>query len=268
MGRVGVTRKWRFAGLLLVILLLSATAQAEEIEAEPHRVSLGVGVVSGAQLDRGYSPLIYSGVQGAVEVGYSQGSDGRERSLWLGYSSGAMESRHGRNLESFSLSFLVATMYRLGEESPFYLGWSNDNQFNSRTIGGFLNFTGRSDYFTSFGPAAKYSQGFQLFGQEFSVDVLSHVQLLGFYLPSGYVSSLPRGFGYEPGGFFESFAGSVFLFHPGSAVSAGLRPELQWYWREGTSLAVSYSYEFVALRNVHTSRRSRGHFLLSLRMSL
>ncbi len=268
MGRVGVTRKWRFAGLLLVILLLSATAQAEEFEAAPGRVSLAGGLVSGAQLDRGYSPMIFSGAQPGVEVAFFQHRESGERSYWLGYSSGAMQNRHGRSLESLTLSFLVATLYRLGDESPFYLGWSNDNQFNSRSIDGFLNFTGRSDYFTAFGPAAKYAQGFRLFGQEFSVDVFSHVQLLGFYLPSGYVSSLPRGFGYEPGGFFESFAGSVFLFHPGSAVSAGLRPELQWYWREGTSLAFSYSYEFVALRNVHTSRRSRGHFLLSLRMSL
>ena len=263
---MGRTLTWMFRGLLLAAFLVSATAQAEEPAS--HRVSMGLGLVSGAQLDRGYSPLIYSGVQGAVEAGYSHRADGRERSFWLGYQSGAMQSRHGRNLESRSVSFLVATMYRLGEESPFYLGWSNDNQFHSRSIDGFLNFTGRSDYFTSFGPAAKYSTGFRLFGQAFSVDVLSHVQLLGFYLPSGYVSSLPRGFGYEPGGFFDSFASSVFLFHPGSAISAGLRPELQWFWGDGSSLAFSYSYEFVALSNVHTSRRSRGHFLLALRMSL
>ena len=194
--------------------------------------------------------------------------EGRESSWRLGFSSGAIQNRHGRNLESRSLSFLAVNLYQLGDQSRFSLGWSNDNQFHSRNIDDFLNFTGRSDYYTSFGPAGKYSQGFELFGQEFFFDVVSHVQLLGFYLPSGYVSSLPRGFGYEPGGFFRSLAGSIFLFYPGSAISLGFRPELQWSWGGKSSLSFSYNYEFVSLRHVHLSRRSQGDFLLSLRMAL
>lgn len=255
-----------WGGLLLFFLLASASAQAQET-VPPRNLTIGAGLLSASQIDRGYSPLIFSGLQGSVEATYSRVTDGKESIRTFGFSSGALQNRHGRNLQSLSLSFLVVTLYQLGE-SPFSLGWSNDNQFNSRNIDHFLNFTGRSDYFTSFGPAAKYSHEFDLFGQEFSFGALSHAQLLGFYIPSGYVSSLPSGFGYEPGGFFSSTVDSAFLFHPGSAVSLGLRPELQWSWSENSSLAFSYNYEFIALRNVHTSRRSQGNFLVSLRMGL
>lgn len=260
--------RWFQIGALSTLSLLAAPASAEEPDPRSHRLTVGGGVVSAAQLERGYSPLIFAGPLAAAELTYHRGRGGRENLFRLGFSSGALQNRHGRSLDTLTLRFLVVNLFPIGDDSPFRVGFSNDNQFNSRNIQGFINFTGRSDYFTSFGPAATFDHDFAVFGQTFSFNALGHIQLLGFYLPSGYVSSLPRGFGYEPGGFVGSLLGSSFLFHPGSAISLGLRPELEWSWRPSSSLVVSYNYDLVALRHVHPSRRSQGHLLLSLRVDL
>lgn len=186
----------------------------------------------------------------------------------LGYTSGQTQNRFGRNLESTSVSLLALTLYQIDPDSRFRWGWANSNQFNSRTPEDFLNYTGRSDYFTSFGPAANVSLPFGFLNQDFSFQANAHVQLIGFYIPSGYINSLPKGFGHDENGFVSAVYNSAFLFHPGSAVNFGLIPTLQWSLSENSSLGLTYSYDYTSLQNVHPSRRSRGNYLLSLTMKL
>lgn len=224
--------------------------------------------MTGTQVDEGYSPLIYTGFQGSANITYTSIDDGKENIWILGYASGQSQNRFGRNLESTSVSLLALTLYQVDQESRFSWGWANNNQFNTRTPGDFQNYTGRSDYFTAFGPAMKYTIPFRLLNQEFSFQALSHFQLIGFYIPSGYVSSLPKGFGYEQNGFVASVYNSAFLFYPGSAVNLGLIPALQWGLSENSSLGLTYSYDYTSLQNVHPSKRSRGNYLLSLTMKL
>ena len=247
----------------LLFMVLSTEAHSQE-----RHLSVGGGFLTGSQVDEGYSPLLFSGAQGSFNLTYTK-LDGAKENIWmLGYASGQTQNRFGRSLESTSVSLLALTLYQFDQESRFRWGWANSNQFNSRTPGGFQNYTGRSDYFTAFGPAMKYELPFRLLNQEFSFQTLSHLQLIGFYIPSGYVSSLPKGFGYDQDGFAASVYNSAFLFHPGSAVNLGLIPTLQWGLSDNSSLGLTYSYDYTSLQNVHPSKRSRGNYLLSLTMKL
>ncbi len=254
--------------LILVSLVVSGSPSSEATLTESRMISVGGGLLSAHQVDRGYSPLIFSGRQGSANATYSKLRGHRERVWALEYSSGTLQNRHGRNLECWSLSWLGLFLYQPHEESPFSWGWSNSNNINRRTIDDFLNYTGRTDYFTSFGPAAKYSLSFGFGKHELTFQVLGHLQLLGFYIPSSHVSSMPRGFGYEQNGFGNAVLNSAFLFHPGSAINFGLRPGLKLKLGENNSVGLSYLYDYSSLSHVHSSQRSRGSLGLSLTMGI
>ena len=70
--------RWISTGLLLLVLLVSITVQAEEGSSTSQSLTLGAGLVSASQLDRGYSPLIFSGTQAAVEATYARERGERE----------------------------------------------------------------------------------------------------------------------------------------------------------------------------------------------
>jgi hypothetical protein len=254
---------------LLILLLWSAmwVGHAAADSSRTSHVSAGAGLLSAAVIDEGYSPLQFSGTQGALNIGYARATQSKENLLRFGYSAGTLQNRHGRNLETLTVDFLVAALYRW-DDSPFSVGWAQGNQFHSRTIDDFLNFTGRADYFSAIGPAAQYATPLQFANQRLSFRALGHVQVFGFYIPSGYVSSLPKGFGYEQSGFLKSVYRSAFLFHPGSAVHIGVTPELQWQIGENSRLGLGYAYNYSTFRQIHPSTFSHGNYLLSLQVGL
>jgi hypothetical protein len=255
-------------GLILLSLAATVSAGSDEPRNLSRTVSVGSGLVSTAQVDAGYSPLVFSGWKASVGATHTRVKGRREMVFALDYAGGTLRNRHGRNLTSTSLGWSVITLYGRGEESPFSWGWAQNNHFDTRTVADFLNFTGRTDYFTSAGPAGRYSASFALGRHELAFRVLGHFQLLGFYIPSGYISSRPRGFGYEQDGILASILNSAFLFHPGSAINLALRPELQWRLGENSVLGLSYLYDFSYFRHIHSARRSRGNIGLSLTMGV
>ena len=70
--------RWISTGPLLLMLLLSSAVHAEEGSVTSQSLTLGAGLVSAAQMDQGYSPLIFSGTQMAVEATYAREREGRE----------------------------------------------------------------------------------------------------------------------------------------------------------------------------------------------
>lgn len=251
---------------LFVILMTSVSIHSF---GQSHIMFFGGGIKPEALRDKGYSPLLYSGVGFEGFLGYQKSKDRKETIWLLKISSGNLSNEFNRNLGTTAVGLINFNFYKRNTtENPFQWGWSNNNSFHRRHIDDFLNFNGRSDYFTSFGPSIKYASPFVLKQRTFSFQAVSHVQLLGFYLPSGYVSSLPSGFGYEQNSIVASVFKSAYLFYPGSAWNFGLWSKLEWHLRTGNSLALNYLYEYTSFSKPHVSGRSTGSWIFTFKVLL
>lgn len=249
--------------LSLIILLWSFWGVAQT-----HELAFGGGLTLESLRDKGYSPLLYSGAGISGFIGYERNTDRRETIWMFSYGRASTSNSFDRQLTTSSVGLVNYNFYNRDTESPVKWGWSNNNAFNNRNIDGFSNFNGRTNFFTSFGPAMKYERGFSLKEQNFTFQIISHVQLIGFYMPSGYVSSYPRGFTYEPNTPLAGFWESLYLFYPGSAWNAGLWPKVQWHLSSGNSICLNYMYEYSRLRGAHVSERSAGTWFLTFFMQL
>ncbi|MCC5917154.1 MAG: hypothetical protein JJU02_07480 [Cryomorphaceae bacterium] len=238
-----------------------------EFLAQNHSIFVGGGLRSDALRDEGYSPLLFDGLGLSALLGYEKKSEKRETLWLLNFSQSRTTNSFGRELKATSVGLLNLNFYPR-KENKISWGWSNSNGLQHRFITGFDNFNGRTDVFTSFGPAVKYNLPFTFKNQSFSFQAVSHFQILGFYLPSGYTSSLPKGFGYEPNGALRGFWESLYLFYPGGAFNAALWPKLQWHLSSGNSLSLNYIYEYTRLTGAKLHARSTGMWLMTLSMKL
>ncbi|MCA1747179.1 MAG: hypothetical protein LC655_05750, partial [Bacteroidales bacterium] len=119
-------------------------------------------------------------------------------------------------------------------------------------------------YFTSFGPALRYTLPFMLFNRQFQLEALSHMQLLGFKLQSSYVSSLPPGFLESSNTGINGFLKSVELFYPGNALNFGIQPTLHYLLNSGNMLTISYNYDYLRLKGMHLVEKSRGSWFIGI----
>ncbi|MDZ7846446.1 MAG: hypothetical protein U5L96_06605 [Owenweeksia sp.] len=219
--------------------------------------------------DQAYSPLVYSGVGFDAFLGYKATGERKETIWLLSVGRANLSNSYSRNLSTNAIRLTNLNFYaRANEDANLRWGWSNNNGFHHRLIDDFQNFNGRVDYFTTFGPAAIYELPLALKGQSFKFRTTAHIQLIGIYLPSGYVASLPSGFGYEPNSFAGAVVQSMRVFYPGSSFNAGLWPQLEWHLNSGNGIAVNYLYEYSHFGNPHRSIRSSGHWFISFNMTL
>jgi hypothetical protein len=230
---------------------------------------LGAGFNAQGVRDKGYSPLLYDGIGYDFQAGFRYFKKNREVLWFGGFGQANLSNEFGRSMKTTTVSLINFTFYAPKDETRKYQwGWSNNNTFHTRQIDDFLNYNGRTDYFTAFGPAWKFEHALGLFGQDFSFETMAQIQLLGFYLPSSYVSSMPQGFGYENKSFFSALWSSTYLFFPGSAYNGGVYPTLKWKFSPNNSLSLMYRYEYSHFNKVHLSQRSVGIWLLSLTIKL
>jgi hypothetical protein len=247
---------------LALLVAFAAAAQSRQL-------GFGGGLKLCALRDQAQSPLKYSGAGYEGFVGY-RASNERKETIWLLSAGQAnLSSAFDRQLRTHAIRLTNLNFYaRAGEDKELQWGWGNNNGFHQRRIDDFQNFNIRVEFFTTFGPAARYTRHFSLWEQRFRFQAAAHVQLIGFYLPSGYVASVPAGFGYEE----HSFAGAVLRsmrpFHPLSAFNGGLWPQLDWQLGSGNSIALNYLYEFTHFSRPHPTARSSGHWFLTFHMSL
>jgi len=252
--------------LMLTVFALIMTIQ---VRGQSRELSFGGGLNLTALRDRAYSPLVYSGVGMDGFLMYKSVGEQKE-TLWL-LSAGSTELRsaYGRNLNTLAVRLTNLNFYnRSDEHAKLQWGWANNNGFHHRLIDEFQNFNGRVDFFTTFGPAANFRHPFMIGENRFRFQTAAHVQLIGIYLPSGYVASLPSGFGYEQNSFVGSVVESMKIFHPGSSFNAGLWPRLEWQLASGNGIALHYLYEYSHFSNPHRSVRSSGHWFLTFNMKL
>lgn len=251
---------------LAVVLIIFAAVRSF---GQSHVLIIGGGLKPEAVRDKGFSPLLYSGTGLEGFMGYQKKKNGRETIWLLKLSSAGLSNDYDRNLKTTYIGIINFNFYGKNDtDSPIKWGWSNNNGFHNRQIDDFLNFNGRSDYFTSFGPSLKYNLPFELKQRNFSFRTLLHTQILGFYIPSGYVSSLPGGFGYEQNGIFNSVLKSAYLSYPGSAWNCGLWSGLEWHLGTGNSIALNYMYEYTRLSKPQVSERSTGSWIFTINVLL
>jgi hypothetical protein len=224
------------------------------------------GVRLNAERDLAYSPLLFSGVQGNLTLGYSSERISSSDYLVVHISSGKISNSYGNSIQGITAGIQTYKFYH-GEKDPhsrWNWGWSNNNEFNTRDIQDIGNFNDRNEYFTSFGPAVRYRLPFTFLNRDFRLELLSHFQLLGFKLQSSYVSSLPRGFEEPANKGFKGFINSIDLFHPGNSLNAGFQPSLGYKLRSGNLISITYRYDYLRLAGAHTVEKSRGSWSVAI----
>ena len=252
-------------------LVLSAVAImfSFALYGQSHQLSFGGGVNLLALRDQAYSPLGYSGFGFEGFLGYRAAKESKE-TIWLLTAGAAnLHNAFDRNLNTFAIRLTNYNFYSRSEkDAKLRWGWANNNGFHHRLIDDFQNFNGRVDFFTTFGPAANYHLPFTLGEKRFIFQTAAHVQLVGIYLPSGYVASLPSGFVYESNSFVGSVVESMRIFHPGSSFNGALWPRLEWLLDSGNGIALNYLYEYTHFSHPHRSVRSSGHWFVTFNMTL
>ena len=248
--------------VLVMMLSIGVKGQSREL-------SFGGGLNLTAIRDQAYSPIVYSGAGMDGFLMYRSLGDRKETIWLLSGGSSILSSAYGRNLSTTAIRLTNLNFYpRSDEHAKLQWGWANNNGFHHRLIDDFQNFNGRVDFFTTFGPAANYRLPFTLGEKRFMFQTAAHVQLIGIYLPSGYVASLPSGFGYEQNSFVGSVVESMKIFHPGSSFNAGLWPRLEWQLDTGNGISLNYLYEYSHFNHPHRSVRSSGHWFVTFNMRL
>lgn len=255
--------KLHLVGLLLILLT------ASQAIAQEHFLQFAGGLRPEALRDAGYSPLRYAGQGLTGMLAYQKKSEKRE-TLWIAhYGRGRLSSPFDRKMQSTAAGILNLNFYSSGDTGKkVQWGWANNNQFHTRLIDDFQNFNGRTDFFTAFGPAMQYSLPLDWRQQRFTLQAAAHVQLIGFYVASGYVASVPPGFAYENYSGIQGLLRSAHFFFPGSAWNAAILPSFQWHLKSGNTIALNYWYEYTRLERVHRSSRSVGHWFVAFKMKL
>lgn len=255
-------------GTLVLLLVVCATVQKVQAQKQAY-VQVHAGLYSAALRDKAYSPLMYFGVGKAAGLTARFDQSAASRLFCFTYSSGQYANRYSSGMGAKSVSFQTYTFYHSESKKRFIrFGWSNQNVFISRDLESVQNFNNRSDYHTSFGPAARIGHEFRILNLELGLDIMFHIQLLGFFVASSYVTSLPPGFEGPPKSWYKGFLSSMDLFYPGNSMALGTWPSLRCRFGKGNQAGFSYNYNYQSINGSHQSQKSGGVWLVELHVAL
>ncbi len=250
--------------LVLILLVAGGNLPAQTVKKEHLLHSYIPGIRHAAVRDYAWSPLLYSGIQGAYAIGYSREGSRISDHISFSFATGNLSNTWGKRMRPVGGTIQTHTFYHAQSDPDegIHWGWSNHNAFETRDIQDIGNFNDRSEYVTSFGPAMRYRLPFTLFERGFRVEILADLQLLGFKLQSSYVTSTPPGFAEPAYSGMEAFLRSIELFYPGNAWNVGIQPSLRYNMKNGNMLCISYRYEYCWLKGAHITESSSGswHF--------
>jgi hypothetical protein len=254
--------------ILLFLIMVAATnvcsVCANEKKRDLHISYPGIRI--NAERDFAYSPLMYTGVQGSLAIAYSVIKSNSTDLVFLNYSSGNNTNRFGSSMKVQTAGIQAYKFFHLKKNTDhgFCLGWSNNNEFNTREVEEVRNFNNRNEYFTTFGPAIRYRYPFSLFNRQFHIQTLAHIQLLGFKLQSSYVTSLPSGFQESSSDGLQAVLKSVELFYPGNGINVGIQPTMMYELKSGNALSISYRYDYLKIKGPHDVEKSRGTWYVGI----
>lgn len=243
---------------IILILCLFFSGRAWSQSTNYIHTDLGISVM--ALRDEGMSPLMYSGAGFAGALSLERHSASKTIFHSLSFGSGDKHNQYNRPISFWEVSYRSITLYHKGNDSQNSIlwGWSNNNSLNYYTNPAHRNFGERSNYFTTFGPAAFYSRTFDVFGKELLLQVPANVQLLGFYLRPDYVTNAPAGYTNPEYSGFRAFIESAGMFLPHQAWNFGVSPKLIYRLKSGNALSAGYEYEFTRINDPEPLTQSMG----------
>lgn len=260
------------SNVLYLISVISCLLLVEGIAFAQQRTDFthNWGMRLGAERDEGYSPLNYDGVGVMVQAGMERSKEKRLSRAFLQFSFAPQTNNVGRVMNSYSAHIQTYSFYNYDTTRLFTFGWSNVNFFSLRDIKDLVNFNGRMDYFTTFGPAALFSYDFSLFKRRFTIEAPAQWSLLGFNVRSGFISSAPIGFetAEEDDSFFKTLNRSLRFYNPLVHVHLNVSPRLRYYFKNENGMGLQYDYSFTRLTGAHVSVMSRGMLSIQLFMKL
>lgn len=250
------------AFLILCLIMVGFPSFAQKSDF----INISGGYERLAQRDRGMSPLMYSGSGFFTEMSFSRESERQSLLLAVNFTMGNQQNKYGNSIGFNRGSFQAFTFFHKNQQLPNKLHWglASNNVFSHRYNPEFVNFNNHFEYFTNFGPAAKYHYPFKIKGREFNLEGLGHLQLIGFMIRPSYTSSYPEGFFREQTSVFKSLVHSVKVYHPGNAWNFGFRPKLNYFLRSGNRISLGYLYEFYKLNTPNAVIQSSGIWFISL----
>jgi hypothetical protein len=252
---------------IFLSLLVYNSVFAFSSVAQKHReLHIDVGARISAERDYGYSPLLYSGVEGAVALSYLAKTPKTTNQFTFDFSTGKLNNEFGTDMQVYSAGIKTYTFYHANKPANkgLHWGWSNYNMFGLRDNEAITNFNARNDYYTSFGPALNYQLPFELFKRHFSLQTCANIQLIGFTMLSSYVSSSPRGYVGSNSTGLMKFWESIGLFYPGNALNGGINSSLMYQFKSLNSISIKYQYDYLRLKGSHIVEKSKGNWMIGL----
>ena len=246
--------------ILIMSLYLPLTAQ------EVNFLNVQAGMENIGHRDNGMSPLRYAGYGFFTEMSWDKQSNTRSQHLALHYSSGFQWNKFDNPISYRRGGFQVFHFYhdKKPVSNEILWGWFMNNVFSHRYNAAFVNFNDHYEYFTNFGPSAKYLYPFQIGGRNLTLEGLAYLQLLGFMIRPSYTSSYPVGFLREQESIVKGLLHSAKVSHPGNSWNFGFRPRLTYSLNSGNSLSLGYQYEFYKLKASNAITQSSGIWSISL----
>lgn len=229
-------------------------------------LNIGAGFERIAHRDLGMSPLMYSGNGFFTEFSWQKESRQQTLEIAINFAKGLQRSKFENAIEYNKGNIQAYVFYHRNRSvtNRILWGWSNNNVFSHRYNQEFVNFNHHFDYFTNFGPAARYVHPFKIKNRDLSIEGVANFQLIGFIIRPSYTSSYPEGFLRDETSIVKGLVHSVKLSHPGNALNFGLHPRLNYLLKSDNRLSLSYQFEFYRLSPTNFVTQSSGIWLISL----
>jgi hypothetical protein len=231
-----------------------------------NQLHMQLGMASVALRDKSMSPLMYTGIAFSGSAAFYHTGTNRTEMFRLSFDLADINNHAGNSCSYTGLAFKNYTLYHKDRDrqNRIVWGWSNNNYFNYYNNENYGNFSERSNYFTTFGPAAAYMYRFKLFGRDLILDVPIDIQLLGFYMRPSYISNNPEGYLDPANKGFMAWLRSIEPFLPHHAWNVGISPGLTYLFRSGNALSLNYHYEYLRINAPEPITQSIGRWYLSL----
>lgn len=231
-----------------------------------HYVHTPLGFTNTALRDKMMSTLRYAGMGASGAIAYEHYGTKGTKLFRLSGSQAGITNTFGSHTDFRNIAFKNYTYYHRdrGRDGRIVWGWSNNNYYHSYTYLSHGNYSTKTQYFTSFGPALLYTLRFSIFGLEMRAELPADLQLAGFYFRDKYISNNPGGY-LDPDDLGRMYwLKTLDAFLPYQAWNAGIYPRLTWIFGNGNALSLSYSYEYLRFNKPEPLVQSAGAWYISL----
>jgi hypothetical protein len=232
-----------------------------------HDIWLPVGAVSEQFRDESYSPLKYGGWSFGFGAGYVRNTDSKRNEFHVLYSQGSASNRFNAQADYIKGSILTYTFYQNQEKNrPVDFGWSNFNTVAIHFFEASGNFSPRVYFYTTFGPALRYAYTIPS-RSRWSISSQANWQLVGFGVPSSYISAIPDPFLYEDNA-ARAFLNAATIYNPLREFRAGALTQITYQLRNENQIAIGYRFDVSSTRAAHQLVSATGFYHLQLNFRL